>query len=266
MVKLFIDEIVEWVLKRIKKLKCRAKVIDYSIGRSYSYVLVGDDRGRSLGLALTPIEDIIGCKLTPSRRPSIGNLPEMVSSINPLEKVLGVALLNALSSHLLWRVNDTDRLRVEFGDLLELTCKLVEEPIMVVGNMAPLVRSLKEHGFKRIYVTERNPSFRCGISLPDNVFLRLIGSCRSLVVTGATLVNDTIDLFLEFRGNSKLLLVGPTASIHPKPAFKLGVSAIASLAVKDIDSTIEVIKLGGSRWDFTKYCRQYLILPKTHEL
>ena len=63
MVKLFIDEIVEWVLKRIKKFKCRAKVLDYSIGRSYSYVLVGDDRGRSLGLALTPIEDIIGLSL-----------------------------------------------------------------------------------------------------------------------------------------------------------------------------------------------------------
>ncbi|MCD6095288.1 MAG: DUF4213 domain-containing protein [Thermoprotei archaeon] len=61
MLSILVDEMGRWVLKAVKSLGCLPNVVDYCIGIRYSYVLIKDTLGRKwLGVAITPLEDIMG--------------------------------------------------------------------------------------------------------------------------------------------------------------------------------------------------------------
>lgn len=260
---LFIDEVALWVLGKLEERDNIPIVIDYAVGLRYCYVVVEGSSGRSMGVAITPIEDILGVRLELPSIPKIKALLNLVSSLNTLEKALGIALLNALSSYLLWVIGYRDGIDIYEGNIFNTMINIVKEPVVVIGNMQPLVKKLRDSGINDIVITERNPCIRCGLALSDAVTPRIISKAKTLIVTGATLVNDTIDYIISLtKSKSKIILVGPTASIHPKAALNLGIHAIASLTPIDIDSTIKTIKLGGGRWDYTKYCREYIAVMK----
>ena len=258
---MIIDRIAKYVLDKLNSLGDIPEVIDYAVCYPYTYVAIYGPKGMSLGVALTPIEDILGVKLVLPRRPESGITQDLVSSLNPIEKVLGVALLNALSSYLLWNLGYVSNIKIV--PTMDVILHLIQEPILVIGNMAPLVRYLKSKGFSQIYVIERNSSLRCKSSLSDSAFNRLIKLANTVIATGATLVNDTIDLLVSHKkNNTKVILVGPTASIHPEPAFREGIDAIASMRFVKIDEAIEVIRLGGGRYEFINFCREYVAIRK----
>jgi len=240
------------------------KVIDYCVGVRYSYVLIRDRDGREwLGVALTPIEDTIGSPYELPDHVDCTSLLDYVSSLSPTIKSLGVALLNALSSYLLWGRGINSGFIIKTGDeIIYLLDKLIEEPAVVIGNMGPLVRRLRSQGLKNIRVLERNPCFRCGVALPDTALSRTVPRNATLVVTGATLVNDTIDYIIRIskERSCRIILVGPTAAVHPKPLIQEGVYALASMVPISNEKVIRIIKLGGGRWLFSKFCKHYLAL------
>ncbi len=214
-----------------------------------------------MGVALTPIEDVVGSPYELPDDVRCDGLLDYVSSLNPAIKSLGVALLNALSNYLLWglKVGSGFRLGVG-GDVIDLLLNLIEEPVVVIGNMGPLIRRLRGEGIRDVKVLERNPCFRCGNALPDTALHRVVREGSTLVVTGATLVNDTIDNIIKLsrERSCKVVLVGPTAGAHPEPLIKEGIYAVASMTPVNTEEVIKVIRLGGGRWLFSKYCRHYI--------
>ncbi len=246
-------------------LKTRPKLSEYGVGVSYSYAVVEGSEGEFCGVALTPLDDLAGVRIEAARRPAgVEDASTLLASLNPLEKALGLAIVNAASSYLLWGAGYAPGLRIEdAGDLLKAVPKLVEGgAVLVIGNMGPLVRSLEAAGVKEVYVVERCAGLRCGRALSDTAFFRLVSRVESIIATGATLVNDTIEYIIRFRrGGTSLVLVGPTAGAHPTPLIRLGVDAVASMRVDRVSETIDVIKRGGGRWAFTRYCSQYVALP-----
>ena len=250
---------IEIIWERINQIiDEELEIIDFVIGAKYSYAVIQGKMGEAMGTAYLPCEDITRGY---SRIPKIDYLTSMLTSTNIGEKSLGVALMNAISQYLLWNRGDSKKFKVEYGNIVDLVQKFNPEPknITIVGNMVPLIEKLKKSGFEPV-VLERNPRMRFG-ALPDCFASRILPKTRYAIVTGATLVNDTIDFILSLLRNSeKTMLVGPTAAVYPIKDEKI--THIASMRIMDIEKTAEIIRLGGGRWDFSKYAKEYIITIK----
>lgn len=250
---MIVDELAEGVLSLVRG----AEVRDWCVCLRYAYVEVGVGGSRHLGVALVPHEDVHGVS-APLREPTIEGLRDLASSPNPIDKVLGVALINALSSHLISR----DKVLGASGDVTEDIPSLLASEgvrsVLVVGNMAPLVRRLRDAGME-VLVTERNPAARWGGAYPDTSVTRLAGLAEAAVITGAALVNDTIDQLLELLPHAFKVLAGPTAGAYPPLLIPKHVDAVASMVVEDAEAVKRVLRLGGGRWDFSRFTRQYII-------
>ena len=258
---MFVDELTRWVLQKVSELDASLSVHDYCVGLKYSYVEVSGRKGRALGLALTPIEDVFGTRVDASTPPTLSSVESLVSSTNPIEKALGVALVNALSGYLMRNLGVSGGFELRSGEIVSSVPELVEDPVVVVGNMVPLVRRLLDRGYEVIGVLERRQSLRVAGALPDTMAPRVIPKARTVVITGATLVNDTIDYILSLAGSAIKILVGPTAAGHPTPLFRLGVSAVASMTPVEVDKVKRVVRLGGGRWSFSRYSKEYVAVP-----
>lgn len=259
---MLIDRVAMWVSKQLERVGAPLKVVEYGVGVMYSYVLVECGGEEHLGVALTPLEDLAGVRVMPVRRVnSVAEALSLVSSLNPLEKSVGVAAVNAASSYLLWGAGQYRELDVEVGvDIVSAVPRVASGKVLVVGHMGPLVRALKERGALEVHVVERCAAMRCRGALSDSALPRLAPEVDTLVVTGATLVNDTLDHILSLRkAGSTLVLVGPTAGAHPTPLFAEGVDAIASMRAVRVSAVLDVIKRGGGRWAFTEFCEQYVV-------
>ncbi len=255
---MIVDELADAILS----FGVKALVKDWCVCLRYAYVEVSANGRRHLGVALVPHEDVYGVR--PSlREPGLEELREMVSSPNPLDKVLGVALINAVSSHLIRYGAPVDTSSDVARDIPTLLASEGIRSVLVVGNMAPLVERLREEGME-VYVTERNPATRWGGAYPDTSFVRLARDVEAAVITGAALVNDTIDYLLDALGHAFRVIAGPTAGVYPKLLAPRYVDVVASMLVDDVDAVKRILRLGGGRWDFSRYCTHYAYYPGVH--
>ena len=237
-------------------LKEELRIVDYSVGVKYSYVIVEGEFGRAMGTAYFPLEDLTRGY---SRVPKISILASMLSSTNIFERSLGTALLNSISQYLLWNSNHAEKLSINYGNIIEEIIQICKQnsKIAVIGNMVPLVSKLQEEGFK-VLTFERNPRLRIR-ALPDSFAYRIIPEVDALIITGTTLINDTIDHLLALGRAAKIkALVGPTAAVYPGKALS-SLTHIAALKIEDTKKVAEIIKLGGGRWDFAPYTKEYII-------
>ncbi len=139
-----LDRALRWVLNRYEELRINyPAILDYGICLRNAYVVVEGPRGREMGVAATLLEDVSGSPRQKTRPPAVEEIEHLISSMNPLERALGVALLNAISAYLLWRFEL--RGNVQFVDPFEYL-EFLKEPVLVIGNMSPVRRLLEERG------------------------------------------------------------------------------------------------------------------------
>jgi uncharacterized protein len=71
------------------------------------------------------------------------------------------------------------------------------------------------------------------------------------IITGTTLINDSVEGILEMRKpGASVIVVGPTASMLPGPFFRRGVSVLGGVMVNEADRVLDVIAEGGSGYHF----------------
>ncbi len=243
------EELSEEVLKRCNDIR----ISEYCVGLKYSYVEISTKSGKFLGVSYVPYEDLYsGCT---GRKPELSALKEMISGTNPIERSLALSTINGLSQYLIW--TSEERENAIFGDLIEKTVEEIPSHgrILVIGNMRPLIEKLKSLGHKVICL-ERNARYR-GSCLPDVYLRRLRGWPDALIVSGTSLLNDTVDEIVEMFSGTFKGIVGPTAGSLPKILLKY-FDFVSSMKIERIEETKEIIKLGGGRWAFTPYTRQYM--------
>lgn len=115
--------------------------------------------------------------------------------------------------------------------------------IGMVGFFPSLVKRLRERGI-RLTVIEKKTKFMESGSLvnvtPDPE--KLTG-CNKVIITAATLLNNSIDSLLEYTPNAKqTVVVGPTAGFFPDPLFSRGVTAMGGSEIIQPDSLIDRLK------------------------
>ncbi|HIP57571.1 MAG TPA: hypothetical protein EYH02_05880, partial [Ignisphaera aggregans] len=129
-------------------------------------------------------------------------------------------------------------------------------------GMGPIIRILKEV-CSDVVVVERCPLLRAGDAVIDTLIHRAAKGCDLAIVTGAAIVNETLESVLTAVKEAKLrIVVGPTAGIYPELLLNRGVDYVASTRVIDIENAVKRIKLGGGRREIAEFCRDYIVGSK----
>jgi len=242
------------ILRKLKKSTLRIideefRIIDFSFALPYTYVVIEGNRGRSLGVAMTLPEEIQTYS-SEIEDISVESFIKKVDSLNIIERTLAIATINAVSQYYI------DLSKAESKDVTELLDESITK-VAVIGNMPPIVKSLKERGFD-LYVFERNLKLWDRETLSDSLEYWLLPEMEAVIVSGSALVNGTLDMILERSKKAKLIvLTGPTAQILPEFLKGSGITHVASMKVLNIEKALIKLKLGSFR-GFEKENKKYI--------
>jgi len=261
---MILDLIAERILRW--KLIDQLEIRDLCIGYPYTYSVIKGDY-ETIGVALTPIYELSNVEVW---RPPEINLSstvrkavEKLTSTHMLERALALATANAVSQYIIRK--ELNKLKYSRGaneethQLINILEKAGVKRIAVIGNMAPLVKRLRERGLE-VMVFERSRERRTDEVYSDCLEPRLLPRAEAVIITGATLINETLDTILLHARSSRInILIGPTAQIHPTLLKDVGVDYVASCHSKNPEETVKLLKLSGWRKALHKESMWYLM-------
>lgn len=228
------------------------------IGLFFTAVKLSDG---STGTCATPLKTIPEAVCCPSSamampfpgklrgRPAASFFDDLAATAS-LRRTLAIAVLNALSeAH--WRLRPPADYTVKgdadgFDELGDADPGLT----VVVGALVPMIRELKRRkaAFRILELDastlkpDELPFF-----LPAERAAEVVPRADALVITGTTLINDTLEGLLALaRPRARVIVVGPTASFLPDAMFRRGVTAVAGVRATDGEALLDVLAEGGS--------------------
>ena len=255
---LLLDEICKYVISKIEELGRKPVTTDLCVGLRYTYAVVEVSGEKFIGLCYTPLEDISHSnqEVTSPSDLASDTVCDLIKSTNYVTKALAVAYLNALTSAILEIPPESSG-----KDLLDVMEFSSGDVVAFVGYIGPLVRRVKEV-VKEVYVLERNV-LRRQDALPDTAAPRVLPKANKVIVTGASIVNDTIDYILSLcRRAGEVAIVGATASLHPEPLFSAGIKYVAGFRVRRecIGDAARCIRLAGGTRELYRYGSKYVLV------
>lgn len=245
------------------------------LGLFFSGVKLSTGHG---GLCFTPIKEMpeaVCCPSSARAMPLSGRLRgrpvrEYLDDLfcgNILRRALGIAALNALSMAV-FEKNKPEGYEILTGtdafDELDVTRHL---KTVVVGALAPIIKKLIAAG-SDFHVLEQDPHTlkerEMPYYAPADQFERYVPEADLLVITGVTILNDTLPGLLAIaKPTAEILVTGPTASMLPDVFFARGVTMLGGIQVTRADELLDIISEGGSGYHFFgKYAERTVIRRK----
>lgn len=229
------------------------------------------------GLAFTPVKEIpeaVCCPSSARAMPLSGKLSgrgaekylEDIFSRNVLKKALGISVLNALSTYCREKSQDVEYEVLTGVDAFDMAEIPQGSKTIVVGALVPMLKKLirENRDFK---VLEMDPSTLRPREMehyaPASDAGLYVPEADTLVITGVTILNDTLPGILEYaKPGAEIIVTGPTASMLPDAFFKRGVTMMGGIAVTKPDELLDVIAEGGSGYHFFGKSAERLVLRK----
>ena len=251
--RLIVEELLDLIAER------KARVGDLKISRAcvgISHTAAMIENGY-VGLCHTPLEDMGQPIWEPKLRfhgARALEIAQLANSLNMVERAIAIATLNALSQY----VMDLEEREREFGvDVSDAIEVRGEDSAAVIGYMRPIVERLRAIA-REVYLFERNPQLR-GDALPDALVDSILPKADVVVVSGASLVNGTLDRLLELSKGARFVAVaGPTASVLPEPLFERDVKVVAGIRTKGPE-ILEAVAEGKAFRGFKELAKKYVI-------
>jgi uncharacterized protein (DUF4213/DUF364 family) len=221
--------------------------------------------GGAGGLCFTPIKAVpeaVCCPSSARAMPASGKLrgrkamefvDEMLSG-NPLKKTMGIAVLNALSV-MCWKERPPVAYSIKTGvDATDEVTIPDDDYVVVVGAIIPVLRAMKQRN-KPFGILELDPltlkADEMKYYIPPILAPEKIPRAGVLIITGTTLINDTLEELLRMRKpDARVIVMGPTASMLPGAFFRRGCSLLGGVIVTEPDRVLDVIAEGGSGYHF----------------
>jgi uncharacterized protein len=242
-------------------------ISDVRIGVLLSAVLLSDG---SCGVSSTVTNTVTHCdkksrdygdfsplKITGQKVISLFEMDKKSSVIDTLK----IAALNAISSKLITKskytiIEDSDPI-----DLLDLDSNKI---ITVVGGFQTYIQKISETDNK-LYVLELNETALTGeqkqFFIPAERYATILPSSNIVIITGLTLVNNTIDdLLASISQEAKVIVTGPSSSIIPDVLFENKVNIIGATRITNSDLLFSVVGEGGAGFHLFKYCAQKICI------
>jgi sigma 54 modulation protein/ribosomal protein S30EA len=218
------------------------------------------------GLSYTPLKALSGAVCCPSQAAAMPNSDklqgknvsyffERMKNDTALNKTLGIATINALASTcykkgLLDYKVDINRDPFDNLDIKE------NSKTVVVGALVPyfkyLIKENKDFTILELdKTTLKGEELNHFVQSPSKEADEKVRDADYLVVTGTTLINDTIDHLLSLaKDDCEIVVVGPTVSMMPQAMFNRGVNHVGGVLVTDVDKVLDVIAEAGSGYHF----------------
>jgi len=177
-----------------------------------------------------------------------------------LEKIIGIATLNAASQHILAVKSPYKEIE---GDLVDFLKIKKDTKILFIGFMKPMIKKILNIT-KFINIIDNNPLIKS--SYQNIPILNDIDDLKEsdlsgdiLFCTGTSLINNTLEQILAvFRKKAKcIVLIGPTISFLPDILFDKGVDIVGGMTFSDSESTVKVLQEGGGTKYFKNFGRKY---------
>lgn len=167
-----------------------------------------------------------------------------------IDRAVGLGAFNAISQHVLkqtlgddWASAYGDRARVNVGGMEPE----VGEWVGMVGYFCPVIDQLVDKGVN-VLVLERQPGRveqRPGVKLTESV--ADLATCRHILCTAATLVNDSLDEILDATGQCEQFnIIGPSGSGLPDVLFGRGVDAVGGVCFPSREKLMAQLAKGES--------------------
>jgi len=174
---------------------------------------------------------------------------------------LKIAALNAISMQLLpasgYRI-------VEDKDPVDLIDLNSEKTVTLVGGFPSYIKRISETKNK-LYVLELDENFlgkeQKKYYVPASDFTKILPVSDIIVITGCTLVNNTIDdLISAIPLNAQVVVSGPSSSLLPDILFENKVSIIGATRITDPDMAFAVAAQAGSGYHLFRYCARKICI------
>ena len=173
---------------------------------------------------------------------------------SPLRRILAIAVLSALCASAR-RASPSAGYTIRRGvDALDVFMVSPDAHVVVVGAFVPVIKAMKSRG-QSFCILEQDPA----TLKPDELPFYAPADCAPqevpkadlLVITGTTLINDTLEPILAAaKPTANIVVVGPTASLAPEALFRRGVTLVGGVEVTDPDLLLDLLAEGASGYHF----------------
>lgn len=244
------------------------------LGLFFTGIKLSDGHG---GLCFTPVKEIpqaVCCPSSARAMPLSGRLSGRpvreyladLDSDNILRKTLGIAALNALSASC-WDRRPPRDYAIAIGKDSFNELELPEGgKTVVVGALVPMLKKLIKANAD-FHVLEMDASTLKPAEMPYYAPAqdapKYVPEADLLVITGVTILNDTLPGLLEMaKPGAQILVTGPTASMLPDAFFKRGVGLMGGILVTKPDELLDIISEGGSGYHFFGKSAERLVVRR----
>jgi uncharacterized protein (DUF4213/DUF364 family) len=170
-------------------------------------------------------------------------------------KTVQLAVMNALSAELL---ENSNYMVIQNLDPVELIDLSEKKQVCVVGAFLSYIKKIAESEsvLKIIELNENAvPEEYLQYYIPSELAVDAVANSDIVIITGASLANDTLDKLLEIiPAKVKVILVGPTSGLLPDVLFARGVDVIGATRITDSAKMLELVAEGAAGFHLFKTC------------
>jgi uncharacterized protein len=166
---------------------------------------------------------------------------------------------------LAWRRRPSPGVELRSGaDAFEATEIAPGDRVVLVGAFIPFLKELKRR-HQPYLVLEQNKSAlkpeEMPFYRPADLSSEIVPGADVLLITGATLLNDTLeDLLALARPEARITIVGPTVGMLPDAFVARGASVLGSVRITRPDEFLDLIAEAGSAPHFLGTCAEKIAL------
>ncbi|HVN98134.1 MAG TPA: DUF364 domain-containing protein [Syntrophorhabdaceae bacterium] len=212
------------------------------------------------GVSYTPVSDIHKnpcCSNMPLQLGAPGNLRgASVSEIlntsddSPLLNTVRLVVLNALSSRFFTK---NRYIMANNRDVLDVVNLKSVKRIAMVGAISPILSRLKIIDGIGLYVIEKKRQSlhkdEIRYYVPSKKAGEIIPRCDTVIITGASVANGTIDELLGYTSpDARVIVTGPTVSFLPDALFQRHVHIVSGAMVTAVDKMLDILAQGGGAY------------------
>ena len=167
-----------------------------------------------------------------------------------IRRGVGIAAVNALAE-LCWERRPNPAVELLRGvDAFEANIFRPNDLTVVVGAFVPFLKELKRRN-QPFLVLERDPDTLKAEEMPffrpAEMAREVVPQADVLLVTGTTLLNDTLEELLSWaRPEAWVTVVGPTVGLLPDAFLARGADYLGGVTITDPDAFLELLAEGGS--------------------
>ncbi len=193
-----------------------------------------------------------------------------INSPSPLKKTIAIAVINALSQTCFQKNPSLYNIKLNVDPFDELTFKDGSFSV-IIGALVPYIKDMMKNG-RDFRILELDKSVlkenELVYYLPASEAKNVVPKADNLIITGTTLINDTLEEILSFKKDgADVVVVGPTVSMLPQALFECGVKHIGGVYTTHADELLDIIAQAGSGYHFfKKFANKFAISDERRKL